>query len=316
MALIFVNESRDEAAPKNFDLAGALSLGAALAALVMILEKGVDWGWLSAAALSCYAVVLIAGFIFVRIEKRAKDPIVDLKFFKNRLFLGAMVNNFIIFLGMMTVIYLIPIFVQVFMGLDATQTGLLFMPMAFAMVVASPIGGQFNKPKQVPWVLFISTLIAMFGIMMFTGLEARSTKLDIIIPISIMAFGMGLGMAQRTNLVSVAVPKEEIGSASSVLALNRNIAGAFGIAIAGTVLDSAAKTHAISLSQSSVLHNLTLANYAETYTQFVSLIYLQAEILAYHTVFWVGTAIVFVGVLTCFLIKIPEHAKMEKVQVE
>ena len=312
MAMIFVHESRDEEAPKNFDLAGALALGSALASLVLILEKGVDWGWTSTAAWVCYAVTAASTILFIKLEKRAKDPIVDMKFFKNSIFMGALINNFIIFLGMMTVMYLVPIYVQTFMGLNATETGILFMPMAFAMMIASPIGGQFNKPKQVPWIIAISTTIAMLGMSMFSGLEARSTKLDIIIPIVIMAFGMGLGMAQRTNLVSVAVPKEEIGSASSVLALARNIAGAFGIAIAGTVLSNAVKSHAISLSQSSVINVLDPA----TYTQFVGLITLQAQILAYRTTFWVGTAIVAVGVLTSFLIKDPEQAKMEKVQVE
>ena len=312
MAMVFVHESRDEEMPKNFDLAGALALGSALASLVLVLEKGVDWGWTSTAALACYFLTIASTVLFVKLEKRAKDPIVDMKFFKNSVFMGALINNFIIFLGMMTVMFLIPVYVQTFMGLNATETGILFMPMAFAMVIASPIGGQFNKPKQVPWIIAISTLIAMLGMSMFTGLEAKSTKLDIILPIVIMAFGMGLGMAQRTNLVSVAVPKEEIGSASSVLALARNIAGAFGIAIAGTVLTNAVKSHAISLSQSSVINVFDPA----TYTQFVGLITLQAQILAYRTTFWVGTAIVAVGVLTSFLIKVPEQAKMEKVQVE
>lgn len=312
MALIFIKESRDEQQSKNFDIFGALALGSGLAALVLVLEKGVDWGWTSPAAFISYAIVVISTFAFIWIEKRTEDPIVDLKFFKNQLFVQALVNNFIIFLGMMTVMFLIPVFVQTFMGLNATETGILFMPMAAAMMIASPIGGQFNKPKQVRWIIFISTVIAMLGMSMFTGLEAKSTKLDIIIPIVIMAFGMGLGMAQRTNLVSVAVPKEEIGSASSVLALARNIAGAFGIAIAATVLNSAVKNHAISLSQSSTINVFD----TQTYTQFVGLITLQAQILAYRTVFWVGTAIVAIGALTALTLKVPEDSKLEKVQVE
>ena len=215
-------------------------------------------------------------------------------------------------MGMMTIMYLIPIFVQIFLGFGATQTGLMFMPMAAAMVIASPIGGSFNKPKQIKWVIFTSTVIAMLGMMMFTLLEAKSGPLSIIIPIVVMAFGMGLGMAQRTNLVSVAVPTHEIGSASSVLALARNIAGAFGIAIAGTVLSNATKNHVLSLAQNSTINVFDPA----TYQQFVGLIELQAQILAYRSVFWIGALIVGVGALSCLWIKVPENAILTKVEIE
>lgn len=312
MALIFINESKEEKPLVNFDWLGAIVLGIGLSALVLVLEKGLGWGWTSTSSIIAYITIIASLLAFLKIEKKSPDPIIDLKFFKNSVFVGALANNFIIFLGMMTVMFLIPVFVQTFMGLGATETGLLFMPMAAAMVIASPIGGMFNKPNQVRWVIFVSTLIAMVGIYMFTGLEAKSTALDVIIPISVMAFGMGLGMAQRTNIVSVAVPPEEIGSASSVLALCRNIAGAFGIAISGTVLDSAVKNHAISLSQSSIIN---VSNPA-VYQQFVGLITLQSQILAYRTVFMVGAVIVGIGAITALWLKLPEDAQLKKVEVE
>jgi len=312
MALIFIKESKQENASLKFDWWGSITLGICLSALVLVLEKGLSWGWLSLYSIISYLVVAVSLKLFITIENKSSDPIVDLKFFKNTLFLNALLNNFIIFLGMMSVMFLIPVFAQTFMGLGATETGYLFMPMAAAMMIASPIGGMLGKPKQVRWVIFASTLIAMVGIMLFTRLEAKSAPLDIIVPITIMAFGMGLGMAQRTNIISAAVPQHEIGSASSVLALARNLAGAFGIAIASTVLDSSMKNHLLSLSQNSVINVFD----PKTYQQFVGLITLQAQITAYRSVFWVGTAIVAVGAVTSLWIKIPENSKIAKVVVE
>ncbi len=312
MAIKYIHESKEEKKTVIFDWWGAIFLGIALASLVLVLDRGVDWGWLSASALFCYTLTVTSILTFIKIETRSPEPIIDLKFFKNPLFINALLNNFIIFMGMMTIMYLIPIFVQIFLGFGATQTGLMFMPMAAAMVIASPIGGSFNKPKQIKWVIFTSTVIAMLGMMMFTLLEAKSGPLSIIIPIVVMAFGMGLGMAQRTNLVSVAVPTHEIGSASSVLALARNIAGAFGIAIAGTVLSNATKNHVLSLAQNSTINVFDPA----TYQQFVGLIELQAQILAYRSVFWIGALIVGVGALSCLWIKVPENAKLTKVEIE
>jgi len=308
MALIFIKESRDENQVYNFDWWGAVFLGGSLSTLVLVLEKGLDWGWLSLNSIICYAITIIAGFIFIKLEKKAVDPIVDLKFFKNRIFVGAVVNNFVVFMGMMGCMYLLPIFIQSFLGLNATETGLMFMPMVATMMVCSVIGGRLTGKIDDRTVIFISTLISAAGLYLFYSLEARSTVLEIIIPLSVMAGGMGLGMAQRTNLVNTAVPVKEVGVASSVLALARNIAGAFGIAIFGTILSNATTSKVFEISEHSTLNVLTSANYAK----FVSLITLDAQISAYRIVFLSAATIVLVGSFTAFLLKSDKQIALEK----
>ena len=88
------------------------------------------------------------------------------------------------------------------------------------------------------YVIFASTLVAGIGMFLLSYIDPRSTALDLIVPLCILAFGLGFGMAQRTNLVAVAVPQNDIGEASAVLALVRNISGAFGVAIFSTILDN------------------------------------------------------------------------------
>ena len=83
-----------------------------------------------------------------------------------------------------------------------------------------------------------------------------------MIPMTIMAFGMGFGMSQRTNVVANAVPIQEIGAASSVLALARNIAGAFGIAVFGTILQNSTYTYIQKISQNSILNVHNTQNFA------------------------------------------------------
>ena len=89
---------------------------------------------------------------------------------------------------------------------------------------------------------------------MFPFLDPRSTAVDIIIPMCIMPRGLGFGMAQRTNIVAVVVPQSEIGEASAILALVRNISGAFGVAIFSTLLDSITNANVLRISQSSILN--------------------------------------------------------------
>lgn len=311
MALAFIRESRSEEQAGSFDLKGALVLGVALSALVLVLDKGLDWGWLSFKSILCYCTVLVTTVWFIAIERRHPEPIVDLKFFTNSVFVQALLNNFVVFMGMMGSIFLLPIFAQTFLGLDATQTGFLFMPMAVMMMLGAPIGGRLTD-VQPRYVIMVSTLVAAVGLFLFSSLDPRSGSLDIILPLSVMAFGMGFGMAPRTNIIAAAVPREEVGIASSVLALARNIAGAFGIAVFGTILNTSVNNNVLSIARFSSFHGTDPSHYG----QFIALIGLKAQIDAYHTVFLWSAVIVFVGAFLALTIRTVKVDASVKVHVE
>jgi len=107
-------------------------------------RRRLDWGWFSVYSLICYFTTIVLLGIFIRIEQRTKEPIVDLKFFKIPAFVNTLVNNFVVFMGMMGGVFLIPVFAQTFLGYTATQSGYLFMPMAEAMMLAAPLGGMLS----------------------------------------------------------------------------------------------------------------------------------------------------------------------------
>ena len=158
-------------------------------------------------------------------------------------------NNFIVFLALMGSIFLIPLFAQTFLGYDATQTGYLFLPIAFMMMIAAPLGGSLMGKIPARFIIMFSTAVAAIGFFLFSFLDPRSTAWDLAIPMGVMAFGIGFGMAQRTNIVASAVPPSEVGAASSVLALARNIAGAFGIAVFGTILQNTINGNVLALGK-------------------------------------------------------------------
>jgi hypothetical protein len=147
---------------------------------------------------------------------------------------------------------------------------------------------------------------------LFMGLDVRSGPEDLIIPLSVMAFGMGFAMAQRTGIIAAIVPREEIGSASAVLALVRNIAGAFGIAIFTTLLNDSIESNMIALTAHTVVNVHTAA-----VTQLASsLIILDAQILAYRTVFFVSAIFLFVAAALALLIDVKETPEGEEVILE
>jgi len=303
MALAFVPESTGRQAVK-FDWWGALTLGAALSSLVLVLDKGLDWGWFSLDAALCYAGILLFGVVFYFIELNHKEPVVDLKFFKNSTFVNTLGNNFVVFMGLMGSVFLIPIFAQTFLGYSATQSGYLFIPMAMAMMIASPLGGALTGRVKPQYVIASSTLVAALGLYLFSFfIDARSSALDIMLPLFVMAFGLGFGMAQRTGAIAAIVPPEEMGVASSVLALARNIAGAFGIAVFGTILNNATESNVLKISSLSSLYVHTPA----AIQTFISLIELKAQIDAYKEVFFISMLVLLVGAGLALFLRVPER---------
>ena len=312
MALRFINESKSAVKTTHFDWWGATTLGIMLSSLVLVLDKGSDWGWLSISSSICYLLIIAFTYIFIKIENKEKDPIVDLKFFKIPAFLNTLMNNFVVFMGMIGGLFLLPIFAQTFLGYNATETGYLFMPMAAAMMIAAPLGGALSGKVKAKYIIFASTFVAAIGIFLFSFLDPKSGPLAIIIPLCIMAFGMGFGMAQRTNVIASVVQANEIGIASSVLALVRNIAGAFGIALFGTILNNRIYHNVLQINTYSHLMSTSTVDFQK----YVALIILKAQINAYNYVFIISSIIVAIGSFAILSLRLKNEKSNITVHVE
>lgn len=214
-------------------------------------------------------------------------------------------------IAMMGGILLIPIFASTFLGYGATQTGYLFIPMAVMMVAASPLGAALTGKVEPRYVIALSTLVAAIGVFMFSFLDPRSTAMDIIIPLMVMAFGMGFGMAQRTNVIASAVPIEEIGVASSILALVRNISGAFGIALFTTILNNSTENKLIAIVRNSAINTASQVDYGQA----VALMELKAHVSAYGTVYTTAAIFLLVGSITALWIKTGRQPQQQKVEI-
>jgi len=312
MAMAFIHESVSERKSTAFDWTGATTLGVALSTLVLVLDQGQTWGWLSLDSVACYAITVVFATIFYYVERNHKEPVIDFKFFRNGNFVNALSNNFLMFMCMMGSIFLIPVFAQTFLGYTATESGYLFIPMGLTIPIAAAIGSRFAYSVEPRWVIFVSTAGAAIGFYLLSFLQATTTAIEIMIPLVVMAFFMGSGMAQRTNIIASLVPQEEIGIASGILALVRNIGGAFGIAIFGTVLLNAEKSNVLSIAQNSVIHS-TNPNIIQ---EGIALIELKAQIAAYGEVFLLGSILMFLSAFPVILMRTGRDAAATHVHVE
>jgi hypothetical protein len=131
-----------------------------------------------------------------------------------------------------------------------------------------------------------------------------------MIPMTNMAGGLGFGMAQRTSIITTVVPESEMGMASGVLALVRNISGAFGVALFATILNYSVKSNVLSIAANSFVTNPALRG---TVTE---LIILKAQVEGYDTVFLVASILIFVGAISALFLKTGNERSAGPVFVE
>jgi hypothetical protein len=131
-------------------------------------------------------------------------------------------------------------------------------------------------------------------------LDPAMTYFNFVIPLMLFGAGLGVGMAPLTNASTTAVPINEVGMSSGLLNLARNIGGAFGIAIFGTILTNATNANVLNVAAHSVIRSSDPKIIAEG----AKLIILKADLLAYGTVFEAASlAMVFGAVLALLLLR-------------
>ncbi len=300
MAIQFIHEpARKIRGLANFDIAGSLLLGVALGTMVLVLEEGRIWGWTSVNSVISYIITVVSLVLFLIVENRSKEPVVDLKFFKIPTFTAAIVTSFISFMGMIGGIFLIPLFVQTFLGYTTTKTGYLFIPMALALMGAAAIGPRISSKIQPRFLTSVGMFTAAFVLFfLFSGIDIKWTFWDITWRLMIFAAGLGIGLSPLTTAATSTVPLHEVGIASSILALARNISGAFGIAIFATILSNGITSQLAQIQFHSIINTLDPV----LLRQIPALMITKANVMAYSTVFQAAGILLAIGGISALFV--------------
>ncbi|HEX6178006.1 MAG TPA: MDR family MFS transporter, partial [Thermoanaerobaculia bacterium] len=240
MALI---EERPHTNPK-IDYLGATVLTVAVTLLMLML---VDGGSMSA-LLSVRNIVLFVVVVamiawFLRIERRAAEPVIPLVLFRNRVVSLSMIIGFLAGVAMFGAISFVPLFAQGSRGVSATAAGSFLTPLMLAWVSASIVGGRLlirlgSRP------LVVAGLVSMIAGFAGLTIATRHTP-TIVLLIELGIIGVGLGLTMLTLLIAVqhAVPRQQLGIATSLNQFFRSIGGAIGVALLGAVLASSLSAH-------------------------------------------------------------------------
>ena len=234
---VVVKESRDPG-HVGLDIPGAVTATLGISTLVFAVIQGTEQGWGSPLILTSFTVAATLLGLFAYVETKAADPMLPLRFFKNRDFTGSVVILGIMFFAGPATFFFLTQFFQIVQGKDPLQAGLLILPNAAAIILASAIApklaGMIGPKRTVMLAVAIMTSAAVI----LTGISADWTATTEISIIMLFGFGFGLGMPSLTDMVMASVPIEDAGVGSAVNDVARELGSALGVAVVGTFISS------------------------------------------------------------------------------
>jgi len=239
IAIFYVTESRSESAVRQLDLPGLATSTLSLFALTYALIEGNVSGWTAPRILGAFALAAVSAGIFLAIESRTANPMVDLKMFRSREFSGGSGTMMIWAFGVLGIYFFTSLYLQQTLGFSPVEAGLAFVPMALCVAVFAGIAPRIEARAGAHRTVAAGMLLMVVGLVLFArlGLNAHYTSL---LP-GFMLFGAGAGLMNvpLTNAVMAATPPSVAGVASALLNASREVAGLLGITVIGAVLRTA-----------------------------------------------------------------------------
>jgi EmrB/QacA subfamily drug resistance transporter len=232
-----VPDSRDPAAPR-VDVPGALLSITGLATVLWGLIEGPTQGWTSAGVLGAFAlgIALMAGFVWW--EQHTDQPMLDIGFFRNPRFSAASMAITLTFMALMGVIFGLTQYLQSVLGFSPLEAGAILLPMSAVMLVLAPMSARLVERLGTKLVLGTGLLVVALALALQTTLDTGSSTLHVVLVTIVLAVGMANVMAPATESIMGSLPRAKAGVGSAVNDTTRQMGGAIGVALIGSLLAS------------------------------------------------------------------------------
>ena len=232
------------ARPGRIDALGLGLLAIWIATLQIILDKGQEDDWFSAVWIRWFALIAVVGFVaFIVRELKAKEPVVKLRIFLNRNFAVGTIMVLLLGVTIYGSITLLPLFLQTVMGYPALQSGLAQSPRGLGALVMMPIAGMLVARIDNRVLISIGFLLYAFSSFTLGYVNLDISPSFITWPNVLQGLGVGLIFVPLTTLAMGTLNNEQIGNASGIYNLCRNLGGSIGISLVTTLLDRGSQSH-------------------------------------------------------------------------
>jgi EmrB/QacA subfamily drug resistance transporter len=238
------------------DYAGVLLFASGVSALLLgVVEAGRvgDWGGLDVVGPLLFAGAALA--VFVGVERRVAEPIVPLRLFSSRIVVAAVVTGFLAGMAMFGAISFVPLFMQAVVGASATAAGSVLTPFILGWIALSVTSARLVLRVGYRVLVIVGMLCLTAAFTLFTRWGVALTQATAMRDVFLAGVGMGMTMVPMLIAVQSAVPRDDLGAATSVTQFFRTVGGAIGLSLMGTVM--AQRLHA-GLSMAEALQGVFL----------------------------------------------------------
>lgn len=226
----------DRKPDQRLDYAGAIVAFIFLLSILLYANRGEDWGWLSTGSNFLLIVAIISGVSFVVVEKKSKQPMLNLSLFNSRRFSIASISALLCFIALYALIFLTPFYMIFVLKYSIVKVGLVIAVSPLFQMIVAPVSGALSDRLGTRGFAFSGMALTALGLWLLSDLNISADWVDIVWRLIVVGIGMGMFQSPNNSAVMGSVPPWHIGIASGILAAMRNIGMVFGLAIAGAVL--------------------------------------------------------------------------------
>jgi len=233
-ALVIVPESRDPQAPR-LDVLGCALSAIGLVALLYGIIEGPARGWTDPVVLASFAVGAVLLTAFVLWERHTDHALLDISFFANPRFSAASVAVTLVFFAMFGSIFFVSQYLQFVLGYSALRSGAALLPVAAALMITAPLSAKLVARFGTKIIVTVGLVLVAAGLLTFSLATTTSGYPLVALVLVIIGMGMGLAMAPATESIMGSLPPEKAGVGSAMNDTTREIGGALGVAILGSI---------------------------------------------------------------------------------
>jgi EmrB/QacA subfamily drug resistance transporter len=223
------------------DILGALLVVSAFVPLLLALSWGGHlYAWSSPHILALFAITAVALALFVLVELKVSEPLLPLDLFRNKVFSIGNGAAFVISMAFFGAITFVPLYLQLGIGVAATQSGMAMLPMMFGLILSSTASGRLvtRIGRYKPMMLF-GSLTMLVGVFLMTRLSPSVTAGGVGWRMFVLGLGLGPSQGLFALAIQNAVPMDRLGVATSSSQFFRQIGSTVGVAVFGAVMTQA-----------------------------------------------------------------------------
>jgi EmrB/QacA subfamily drug resistance transporter len=229
-----VPDSRDPRATKLDPIGAVLSIVAIGTLVNAIIQAPAD-GWTSTSSFVAFASGTTIALLFVLWELRRDDPMLDMRLFANRSFSASSIALAMLFFAMSGTVFLQAQYLQFILGYTPLVAGFALVPAAFGMLVGTGVGAHMNSQFGGRVAVATGTLIAAAGVAVQAGFSDGSSYVPTGVGLLLFGLGAGIAMPAATDIIMATLPPARAGVGSAVNDTVRELGGALGVAVIGSI---------------------------------------------------------------------------------